>query len=57
MIAKIRYCILNEEIQHALDEAVKQGYLKKLKGDLYKLTDKGKGYAECLIKMRRGELQ
>ena len=50
------YCISDEEIQHALDEGVKQGYLRKLKGDKYKLTNKGKGYAECLIKMIQGEL-
>lgn len=25
--------------------------MRKLKGDNYKLTNKGKGYAECLIKL------
>ena len=41
----------NKQIEQALNELVKQGYMRKLKGDNYKLTNKGKGYAECLIKI------
>lgn len=40
----------DEDIKQALNILVKQGYMKKIKGDNYKLTNKGKGYAECLIK-------
>ena len=42
-------------IEQALAELVKLGYIKKLKGDNYKLTKKGKGYAECLIDMMQGD--
>lgn len=45
----------DKEIEQALAELVKLGYIKKLKGDNYKLTEKGKGYAECLIKMMQGD--
>lgn len=45
----------NKQIEQVLNELVKQGYMRKLKGDNYKLTNKGKGYAECLIKIMQGE--
>ncbi len=45
----------DKEIEQALKELVKCGYMRKLKGDNYKLTNKGKGYAECLIKILQGE--
>lgn len=44
----------DKEIEKALKELVQQGYMRKLKGDKYKLTNKGIGYAECLIKMTQG---
>lgn len=39
----------DKEIEQALAELVKLGYMRKLKGDKYKLTNKGKGFVECLI--------
>ena len=48
-------CMHYGKIEQALKELVKCGYMRKLKGDNYKLTNKGKGYAECLIKILQGE--
>lgn len=46
----------DKEIDKALKELVQQGFLRKLQGDKYKLTNKGIGYAECLVKMVQGKL-
>lgn len=46
----------DKEIEQALKELEKYGYMRKLKGDNYKLTNKGKGYAECLIKTMQGDI-
>ena len=45
----------DKEIEQILKEFVKCGYIRKLKDGNYKLTNKGKGYAECLIKIIQGE--
>lgn len=41
----------DKEIEQGLAELVKLGYMRKVKGDKYKMTNKGKGYAECLIRL------
>ena len=45
----------DKEIEQALKELEKCGYMRKLKDGNYKLTNKGKGYAECLIKIMLGD--
>ena len=45
----------DKEIEQIMKELVKCGYIRKLKDGNYKLTNKGRGYAECLIKIIQGE--
>lgn len=45
----------DKELEQALKQLVKRGYMRKLKGDNCKLTNKGIGYVECLIKIMQGE--
>ena len=45
----------DKEIEQILKELMKCGYIRKLKDGNYKLTNKGRGYAECLIKIMQGE--
>ena len=45
----------DKEIEQIMKELVECRYMRKLKNGNYKLTNKGKGYAECLIKIIQGE--